>query len=184
MSLLSALRSRSKGRALLRYLSNAWVARVPFVGLRHVWYGWLFELGEDANVMMGLIIRQPDGITIGKNSNVNPDCLLDSRGGEVRIGKHCNISPQVNIWTLQHDIRDPHFGTSGGPVVVGDFVFVGNRAIILPAVELGEGCVVAAGAVVTESVAPYTVVGGVPARPIGTRPRPVYPPARYRPVLL
>lgn len=184
MGIITALRARSKGRALLRYVSNAWVAGIPLARVRHLWYGRLFELGDGANVMMGLTIRQPGGIRIGVNSNVNPDCLIDSRGGEVNIGAHCDISPEVNIWTLQHDFRDADFGTSGGPVVIGDYVWIGNRAIVLPGVELGEGCVVAAGAVVTKSVAPYTVVGGVPAKPIAERPRPQNPRPPYHPFLL
>ena len=184
MGLIKALRRRSKGRAILRYLSNAYIARLPSARLRHLWYRRLFDLKEGANVMMGLTIRQPSGISLGVNSNVNPNCLLDSRGGDITIGSYCDISPQVNIWTLQHDFRDADFASSGGPVTIMDFVWIGNRAIVLPNVKLGEGCVVAAGAVVTRSVEPYTVVGGVPAKPIATRPRPQHPRAPYRPFLL
>ena len=55
-------------------------------------------------------------------------------------------------------------------MVIEDNVWVGTRATILPGVTLGRGCVVAAGAVVTRDVPPLVIVGGVPARPIGTRP--------------
>jgi Acetyltransferase (isoleucine patch superfamily) len=53
--------------------------------------------------------------------------------------------------------------------LIEDYVFIGPRAIILPGVKIGKGAVVAAGAVVTKDVAPFSVVGGVPAKIIGER---------------
>ena len=55
------------------------------------------------------------------------------------------------------------------PVYIGDDVWIGDRVIILPGVHVGNGCVIAAGSVVTKDVAPYTVVGGVPAHFIKER---------------
>ena len=134
--------------------------------------------------MHGLILRDPRGLSIGSRTNVNPDCIIDTRGGKVVIGDDCDISPQVNIWTLQHDISDPNFKSVGGDVVIDNFVHIGNRAIVLPGVTLGEGCVVAAGAVVTKSVAAYTVVAGIPAKQIGVRPRNQIARVPYKPMLL
>ena len=57
----------------------------------------------------------------------------------------------------------------GGDVVIGDRVWIGYRAIILPGVSIGEGAVVGAGAVVTKNVEPYAIVAGNPARKIGER---------------
>jgi acetyltransferase-like isoleucine patch superfamily enzyme len=54
-------------------------------------------------------------------------------------------------------------------VLIEDYVFIGTRAMILPGVILGKGCAVAAGAIVTKSVVPFTIVAGVPAKPIGHR---------------
>jgi acetyltransferase-like isoleucine patch superfamily enzyme len=56
-------------------------------------------------------------------------------------------------------------------VRIGDYAWLGARALILPGVELGEGAVVGAGSVVTKAVAPYAIVAGSPAKPIGERPR-------------
>jgi acetyltransferase-like isoleucine patch superfamily enzyme len=95
--------------------------------------------------------------------------MLDSRGGTITLGADVDIAPEVNIWTLEHDFNSPDFVTKGGPVIIEDFAWVCNRAIILPGVTLGQGCVVASGAVVTKSVAPWTIVGGIPAKPIGQR---------------
>jgi maltose O-acetyltransferase len=76
----------------------------------------------------------------------------------------------VAIWTWQHDYRHPLFHAFGGPVVIGDRAWLSFRTTILPNVTIGEGAVVAAGAVVTCDVPPFAVVGGIPARIIGHRP--------------
>ena len=168
----------------MRYVSNVWLGRMPSRRLRHAWYRSFLDLGAESNVMSGLTLRDPRNLHIGRRTNINPDCLLDSRGGALRIGDDCDVSPQVNVWTLQHDWRDPDFATEGGAVTIEDFVWIGNRAIVLPGVTVGEGAVVAAGAVVTKDVPPYSIVGGVPAKVIGQRPRDQRPRAPYKPYLL
>jgi acetyltransferase-like isoleucine patch superfamily enzyme len=118
---------------------------------------------------------------MGNVSNINAGCIIDNRGGIITIENFVDISPQVNLWTLQHDYNDLTFKTVGGDIIIQDFVWIGNRAIILPGVILGEGCVVAAGAVVTKDVPPYTVVGGVPAKFITNRKGPQLPRPCYKP---
>lgn len=174
----------SRVRAVVRWFTNRYVAYCPSRRVRHAWYRRFIALGPAANVMMGLHLRKLADIAIGARSNINPDCLLDSRGGAITIGADVDIAPQVNIWTLEHDPADADFATKGGPVVIEDFVWIGNRAIILPGVTLGRGCVVASGAVVTKSVPPWTIVGGVPARPIGIRPERQNPRKPYRPFFI
>ena len=80
--------------------------------------------------------------------------LLDARNG-IEIGRYVNFSANVSVYTEQHDHR----------------VWIGPNAILLPGITIGEGAVVAAGSVVTHDVAPYTVVGGIPAKKINDRPR-------------
>jgi acetyltransferase-like isoleucine patch superfamily enzyme len=74
------------------------------------------------------------------------------------------------ILTAQHGYDRPGFAFETRPVVIEDHVWIGSRAVILPGSTIERGAVVAAGAVVSGRVAPMTVVGGVPARPIGRRP--------------
>jgi acetyltransferase-like isoleucine patch superfamily enzyme len=86
--------------------------------------------------------------------------------------------------TDSHDMNDPLFLEVLAPVTIVNYVWIGSRATILPGVTIGEGAVIAAGAVVTTNVEPYVVVGGVPARPIGTRSRNAKPLSRlYKPPL-
>jgi acetyltransferase-like isoleucine patch superfamily enzyme len=77
------------------------------------------------------------------------------------------------VLTTTHDIG-PHeqrcHGSRSEPVTIGDGAWIGTRALILPGVHVGAGCVVAAGAVVTDSVPPDSLVGGVPAKVLRTLP--------------
>jgi maltose O-acetyltransferase len=75
------------------------------------------------------------------------------------------------------------FADRGGAVTIGDRVWIGYRAIILPGIEIGEGAVVGAGAVVTKDVPPFTIVAGNPAVKIGDRPRDLDYTLDFRPFL-
>lgn len=103
-----------------------------------------------------------DGVSIG------PNVLLDARCG-LRIRKNSVIAYEAIIWTLNHDYNDDYFCGKGGPVEIGEYVWICSRAIILPGVKIGNGAVVASGAIVTKDVEPYTIVAGVPAKEISKR---------------
>ncbi len=128
------------------------------------------SIGLHSSVHRGCRLYRPAGVSIGSHTVINRDVLLDGRMG-VEIGDNVSISEGVTIFTLEHDPNSPDFASRGAAVRIGDRTFIGARAIILPGVTIGEGAVVAAGAVVTHDVPPYTIVGGVPARPIGERRR-------------
>lgn len=110
----------------------------------------------------------PSKLQIGNNCIIGNDAMLDARNNII-IGDNVSLSMGVWIWTLEHDPQDVYYGAKGGPVVIEDYVWVSCRVIILPGVTIGKGAVVAAGAVVTKDVQPYTIVGGVPAKEIGVR---------------
>lgn len=116
-----------------------------------------------------IILGGPKRIIIGQGSVINRCVVLDGRF-PLTIGAFVSISFQAVILTLEHDLFAPDFRAVGAPVTIGDRVFIGARAIILPGIDIGEGAAVAAGAVVTKDVPPYAIVGGAPARPIGSRP--------------
>lgn len=110
---------------------------------------------------------------VGSGCNIGFRNHIDCRRG-VTIGNNVTMATEVMIWTLHHDYNDVRFGVRGGEVVIGNYCWICARAIILPGVTIGEGAVVAAGAVVTKDVAPWTIVGGVPAKQIGERQRNEY----------
>jgi len=103
-------------------------------------------------------------LTIGRRVFINSGCKIQDQGG-VTIGDDVLIGHDVVIATLNH-ASDPDRRGDLVParVTIGDKVWIGAHATVLPGVTLGEGAIVAAGAVVTKDVAPGTIVGGVPAK--------------------
>jgi len=178
--------------ALVRYVTNQIIARVPVYAVRHAWYRRVLgmRIGEGSALLLDLYLHirgRPGpgrpGITIGRRTLINQHCCLDGRGG-LSIGDNVDISPGVWILTDSHDMNDPLFREVLAPVKIGNHAWIGSRAMILPGVIVGEGAVIAAGAVVTRDVEPYAVVAGVPARHIGTRSQRPKPRSRvYKPFL-
>jgi acetyltransferase-like isoleucine patch superfamily enzyme len=148
------------------------IGRLPNHRLRVACYRGLFgsTIGPGTTFHWRTVFFAPEGVRVGAHSIIGNDCFMDGRRG-ISIGDNVNISGHVHIYTLEHDPQSPDFATTGGAVTIGDRAYVASRATILPGVSIGEGAVVAAGAVVTKDVDPYTMVGGVPARPIGARTR-------------
>lgn len=126
------------------------------------------SIGEQVGFHWRARFYHPWKLTIGNNSIIGNDAMLDARNG-INIGENVSLSMGVWIWTMEHDPHDPGYGVQGGPVIIEDYAWVSCRAVILPNVTVGKGAVVAAGAVVTKDVAPYTIVAGVPAKKIGER---------------
>jgi len=128
------------------------------------------KLAPGVLIYHGFDIRSPWKLTIGEGSVIGHKASLDARG-TIQIGANVNLSADVAIWTGQHDYQSPDFVYQSAPVVIGDRVWLSFRSTVLPGVTIGEGAVVAAGAVVSKDVPPYALVGGVPAKVIGTRNR-------------
>lgn len=114
-------------------------------------------------------------IHIGANVTIN-DFVHIWGGGGVTIGDGTMIASGAKIISQTHDadalkVGLTYFQTSvTAPVVIGSNVWIGSNACILPGVNIGENCIVAAGAVVTHDVPRNTVVAGVPARTLRTIP--------------
>lgn len=155
----------------IQFLCLRLLAHVPCQWFRRLVLRLLgAKIDKSAVLYGGFEIRSPRKLAIGANSSIGHKATLDARGG-LTIKERVNLSSEVMIWTAQHDYRDPQFAAEFKPVVIKNYVWLGPRCIILPGVTVGEGAVVAAGAVVTNDVEPYTVVGGVPAKKIADRPK-------------
>lgn len=126
------------------------------------------KIGRGSRIHMGARFFYPANIQIGQGSIIGDHAFLDGRD-KLIIGDHTDIASGVMIYNSEHDINSDDFHAISGPVEIGDFVFIGPRAIILPGVKIGKGAVVAAGAVVTKDVGEFQIVGGVPAEVIGER---------------
>lgn len=87
----------------------------------------------------------------------------------IEIGNCVVINDGVRLITGSHDIHSPTYDHVFSPIIIEDHAWIATDAMILKGVRIGRGAVVAAGAVVTRDVPPFTVVGGNPAREIGTR---------------
>lgn len=151
-------------------LYNQWLSRFPSRTIRMAFLrGWVGGLGRGSGVQSGCRFLNGRKIFIGPRNVINFGCLLDGRKYAIRTGSDVSIGPEASILTLGHEPQSPCFIDRGGDVIIGDRVWIGFRAIILPGVNIGEGAVVGAGAVVTKDVPPYTIVAGNPARKIGDR---------------
>ncbi len=154
----------------LLYITNRILARVPSHMLRQAYYRHVmhFSIGASSYIFMDAWFDAKGGFAMGHHSVVNQKCRLDSRGGLV-IGDNVSISAEVCILTADHDVNSPDFAGRTRGVRIGDYAFIGTRAMVLPGVEIGRGAVVAAGSVVTRDVPELTIVAGCPAKQIGVR---------------
>lgn len=162
------------------FANNVAMYFLPY-SLRH-WYLRTFcgiQIGRDASIAMKCYISGGN-IYIGNNTVINRFTYLDGRV-PLYIGSNVNVSHYCIIHTLTHDPQNPHFVCVEKPVAIMDHVWLGARSIVLPGVRIGEGAVVAAGAVVTKDVLPYTIVAGNPARAIGKRSRDIRYASKYFP---
>lgn len=152
------------------YLTNRLIANIPLHFLRLSFYKYClgFEIATGSYIFMEAWFDSKRNFKMGKNSVINQKCRLDNRG-IITIGDSVSISAEVCILTGAHDPQSPNFSGSVRPVNIENYVFIGTRAMILPGVTLGKGCFIAAGAVVTKDIDSFTIVAGVPAKPIGSR---------------
>lgn len=145
------------------------VGNIPFHHIRRFFYRLAgVQIGKGSTLHMHAVFYNPQHIRIGNDTIIGERAVLDGRDN-LTIGNHVDIASEVMIYNAEHDVQSDDFHASMAPTIIEDYVFVGPRAIILPGVTLGKGAVVGAGAVVTKDVAPFTIVGGVPAKVIGER---------------
>lgn len=136
--------------------------------------GSKIRIGMKNTVAPGAIIQ--GNVSLGDHCSVQTGTMIIGAGeqGPIRIGNYVRIAPFVQMIATNHRFADPDKtihsqGMDPAPITIEDDVWVGGRVIITAGVTVGRGSVLAAGAVVTKDVAPYSVVGGVPAKFIKSR---------------
>lgn len=151
-------------------VSLLWVlGYIPFHVIRRlIFQSAGVKIGPKSTIHIGCRFYNPQHVEIGEGTIIGDHATLDGRA-PLKIGNHVDIASQVMIYNSEHDVHAEDMHSTEEPVEIGDYVFVGPRAIILPGVKIGRGAVVAAGAVVTKDVAEGKIVGGVPAAEIGQR---------------
>lgn len=159
---------KTKVLFLLYQLTGAWLPASRHVKLagkiRSFWAARIARCGKHVNIERNAYFTP--GLTLGDRSGIGIRCEIY---GQVTIGRDVMMGPEVVIYTCGHrfdrtDIPMMDQGSTGmNPVTIGNDVWIGRRAIILPGVTISDGCVIGAGAVVTKDIPPYSIAAGVPA---------------------
>ena len=158
-------------RRLVRaVLNRAYLARWLPNSLRlRAWRCLGVEVGANAFIAPeAKLACFPERIRIGEGSLIAGGAELYA-WGRIEIGRRTLISQGVKLLTGTHNYNSPHFEGIAKQIRVGDYVWVGAYALILPGVTIGNEAVVGAGTVVTREVPPRAIVAGNPAQVIGER---------------
>lgn len=170
--------------------------RVSFFNVSKIQYGRFLRLGNHVcisalgrngislgdNVSIGAFSRiiistafnqLGDKITIGNNVGIGEFAYLGGGGG-LAIGNECIVGQYFSCHPENHNYMDltesiRHQGVSRKGIIVGNNCWIGAKVTILDGVEIGDGCIIAAGAVVTKSFPKNSIIGGVPARLLKNR---------------
>lgn len=148
---------------------NVVVNKIPSRHLRKWYYQSLgAKIGKNTVICRRADVLFPKGLNLADNVAVGWFVDLDARGGII-VGHNTNISSHTKFITGSHDVDDPEFKASFLPIKIGHHCWIGTGAIVLQGVTIGDGAVVAAGAVVTKDIPSFEVWGGVPAKFIKKR---------------
>jgi len=156
-------------------LIKGWLYLLAFVsGGNFVRLARLKSRGRAVKISPTAFFKYPEQISIGNNTFINHNCCIwAAPHGTISIGDDVLLGPGVNVIASNHGVYAGELirlqeGHDAG-IVIGNDVWIGANASILAGVRIGDGCVVGAGAVVTKSLPPNMICGGVPAKVL--RPR-------------
>jgi acetyltransferase-like isoleucine patch superfamily enzyme len=158
---------------------KGWLYLLAFIsGGNFIRLARLKTRGRNVKISPTAFFKHPERISIGNNTFINHHCSIwAAPGGPITIGSDVMLGPGVCVIASNHGIyagelvrlQEGH----DDEIVIGNDVWIGANASILAGVQIGDGCIVGAGAVVTKSLPANAVCGGVPAKVIRFRtPRP------------
>lgn len=142
--------------------------------LRWLLYRSLFaKLESFCLIYPGVYFTHTYGLRVGKSFSVNTGAFIDARGGII-IGDNVMIGPHAVIVSSRHDIYSDEKPMTFrdhimDPVIIGNDVWIGTHVVITEGITIGDGAVLAAGAVVTRNIDAYAIIGGVPAKTLKYR---------------
>ena len=161
----AVMNQQAESRKILQYLNC--MDRSDYPGIMKVLKS-LFGKSDHAFVNPPFYCDYGFNIEIGKNFFANYNCTIIDVA-KVTIGDNCLFAPNVSIYTAGHpvhpDTRNSRY-EYGKPVTIGDNVWIGGNAVVLPGVTIGSNCVIGAGSVVTRDVPPWSIAAGNPCRVI------------------
>lgn len=129
------------------------------------------KVGRGVIIKPHVRIKYPWRLEVGDHCWIGQEVWIDNIA-DVRIGSHVCVSQGVYFCTGSHDHRTRGFELAERPITVGDGAWLAAKSVLLPGVEVGTNALVAAGAVVAQSIPAERIAGGVPAQILGERPRP------------
>ena len=149
------------------------LVRIVLELLPHPLRYWIFKcvlarFGKGSMIDYQTYFRYPWKISIGDDVSINRGCefygSMLAGNAHITIGNQCALGPRVRVLSATHDYRRIDLPDTAASVTIGNHVWIGAGATVLPGVSIGDGAVVAAGSVVTRNVAPFSIVAGNPAR--------------------
>ena len=155
----------AKGDFYFAILTNMLTASTKDAGILKITKAGNMDIGSNVRISHGCRIYANGKLSIGNDTYINPNTVICS-SLEISIGNNCAIA--WNCLVMDNDLHtivtDGKTGTRSLPVVIGNNVWIGAHSTILKGVNIGDGAVIAAGSIVTQNVAPATLVGGIPAK--------------------
>ncbi|MBC2843848.1 acyltransferase [Winogradskyella flava] len=155
----------------LNLMKNSAINALSYSGVE---IGNNFTLGKYAMIeCTGVLRNVGNSLKIGDNVGINHFCFIGVRG-DIEIGNNVIFGPRVNVFSENHNYHDiavpiKNQGVTKGKTVIGNDVWIGANVSIMSDVTIGDGCIIAAGAVVTKDIPAYSVIGGVPAKVLKNR---------------
>ena len=133
---------------------------------RRIRIGDVCSIGEKVLIGGGGAWGEEAGIEIGARSLISSECIVNT-GHLVTIGEGVALSPRVQIYTHHHwqNILEGYNATFG-PVAIGDKSYITGNCLIVPGVSIGKGCTALANSLIIDDIEDYTMVVGVPAKPV------------------
>jgi len=157
-----------------RFLRLGNYVAISALGKNGIWFGDNVSIGAFSRVIISTSLNNlGDKIIIGNNVGIGEFAYLGGAGG-LEIGDNCIVGQYLSCHPENHNYSKNtmlirHQGVSRKGIKIGRNCWIGSKVTILDGVEIGEGCVIAAGSVVTKSFAENSIIGGVPSKLLKSR---------------